>query len=107
MDLRAEFEQAIYGMEWGELVSILEEAVLVLLGETSKPPPPPPGLLFPVGPHFSTQPQTVGGHSRSYGPCVAFEAVPNVQTAAREAAPSTLKPGPLFSQAGAQVQVRL
>lgn len=107
----------IESMEWGELASIIEAAILDVLAETTNPPaaptssPPPPPFPVPTGLEQHTQAQPV--ESEGNGGCLHQGAVLHTMTVPNtyhgpQCHEDTIYSGPWYDHAGAydQGQVR-
>lgn len=68
MDYIREVEEALNEMEWGEVVSTLEAAVMELLAETPLPPVTPPPPPAPA-PFMAAQPHQVRSRLTIFNVC--------------------------------------
>lgn len=75
MDLSAEINRVADEMEWGELVSTLQEAIFDLLGNTPNPlsPPPPSPPPVPAWLEPDTYPQPQESQGEGCDGCIPLE----------------------------------
>lgn len=79
--LRAAFDSVVEGMEWGEILSTLDDMIEDILGGTTitrppSPPPPSPPPPIPAWPRFDTHPQPVEHLGQGNGGCAPVGAAP-------------------------------